>query len=228
MSSGTPSVPAALIGTSPQGTPSPPQSPGTEVTANQAAGPSFKAEKKTGIGADDSKKYVSQMVIDWDSCFVLPISMGGMWTELGSGADMLTAVLLLPSGVDGMNSSLNVSDDGMSLEMDIRLPDVLQDVRLLCAKWTTPDEDGNRMLEHYSPEIHALESGLRALRPTSSTLLHAHVRIKLPFKARKQFELVDAARVRNAQYVLFTVRGYDDSYSRKDFMKTVSFDNVDV
>lgn len=121
--------------------------------------------------------------------FFKPLYLIGEWQEPGSKTKRLTVVLILPSGVNKSDFTLQVLEGGQSLELTVQWPMPLVDLDMLHQKWLRqPTDDNNCRFTMFHPKVLALEDALKKKRNRAADSVVSTARIILPFPVQTHVE----------------------------------------
>jgi len=121
--------------------------------------------------------------------FFKPLYIVGEWEEPGTKTKRLTLALVLPSGVNKSDFTLQVLEGGLTLELTVQWPAPLIDLNLLHQKWlreAKKDEDCPFTMFH--PKVLSLEDALKKKRKRAADSVTSTARILLPFAVQTHIE----------------------------------------
>jgi len=121
--------------------------------------------------------------------FFKPLYLVGEWDEPGSKTKRLTLAIVLPSGFNKSDFTLQVLEGGLTLELAVQWPAPLVDLHLLHQKWlreASKDEDCPFTMFH--PKVLSLEDALKKKRKRAADSVISTARILLPFAVQTHIE----------------------------------------
>jgi len=90
--------------------------------------------------ANNNTEHGAELIVK-DSVFK-PLYLIGEWEEPGTKTKRLTVAIVLPSGVNKSDFTIQVLDAGLLLQLTVKWPVPLVDLELLHQKWLRPvDKD---------------------------------------------------------------------------------------
>jgi len=101
----------------------------------------------------------------------------------------LTIALVLPSGVNKSDFTLQVLEGGVLLQLTVKWPEPLVDLNLLHQKWLRPvEKDDNTLFTMFHPKVLALEDALKKKRMRATDDVISTAKIILPFPVQTHVE----------------------------------------
>lgn len=111
-----------------------------------------------------------------------PLHLISTWTEPDSTNQCVTVAVVLPSGVGSGGFSVRVLENGRELELVVRMPKQLQDMKLLHRKWLRSTRYDR--MEPYHPKIVGFQNALKELRQHTEDFVESTARIALPISVQ--------------------------------------------
>jgi len=118
-----------------------------------------------------------------------PLYIIGEWEEPETKTKRLTVALVLPSGVNRSDFTLQVLEDGLSLQLTVQWPAPLVNLKLLHQKWLRPvEKDSDPLFTMFHPKVLALEDALKKKRLRATDDVISTAKIPLPFPVQTHIE----------------------------------------
>ncbi|KAI0559835.1 hypothetical protein FGB62_134g04 [Gracilaria domingensis] len=155
------------------------------------------------IGGDGSEVLMSGKVF-------MPFRLLSEWTEPHTTTKRCTVVDHLPSGVSHEDFTIYVVDEGNYLELDVKWPRPLTDLKLMHSKWLKSSLQGQYTTFH--PEFLGFESALKELRSHNAEDVHSKARFHLPFVVERKFETYNMIYKDGTKLVYIRLKAHTDSY----------------
>ncbi|KAI0556935.1 hypothetical protein FGB62_372g08 [Gracilaria domingensis] len=134
----------------------------------------------------------------------------GSETEPHTTTKRCTVVVHLPSGVSHEDFTIHVVDEGNYLELDVKWPRPLTDLKLMHSKWLKLPLQGQYTTFH--PEFLGFESALKELRSHNAEEVHSKARFHLPFVVERTFETYNMIYKDGTKLVYIRLKAHTDSY----------------
>ena len=112
-----------------------------------------------------------------------PLYLISKWKESLTTRQCLSIAILFPSGVNE-NFKLQITENGLCLQIEVTWPYSLTDVAELHSLWLVMERHRGVTEEH--PKLGGFETAMRLLRETRSSPIKSVANIPLPFKVETE------------------------------------------
>lgn len=147
------------------------------------------AARSASSSSNDSENGDPGVELTVKDSFFKPLYIIGEREEPSTRTKRLTVVLVLPSGVNRSDFTLQVLEGGMSLQLTVKWPNPLVDLQLLHQKWLKPVEsDQTTVFTMFHPKVLSLENALKKKRQRAADDVVSTARILLPFPVQTHIE----------------------------------------
>jgi len=137
--------------------------------------------------ANNNTEHGAELIVK-DSVFK-PLYLIGEWEEPGTKTKRLTVAIVLPSGVNKSDFTIQVLDAGLLLQLTVKWPVPLVDLELLHQKWLRPvDKESVQPFTMYHPKVLAFENALKTKRQRAADDVVSTAKIILPFAVQTHIE----------------------------------------
>lgn len=158
-----------------------------------------------------------------------PLHLSFTWVEPNTTVNMITFVIVMPTGVGYNKFKLNVVES-TQLEMTVEWPKAMRSPDEMHRKWIkNASDEGSASTTSGSVADHlrkvAMENALKSYRSLSTTKIYGHFLSKpIPFPVRKDIGKPTNMNIDGACVVYVTLRGVSSDYA--DESNNVAFEEV--